>query len=58
MFGEGKASELDLTAFANVRTLTVFVESNQGGSEKSRLGKIEIYGTPVRTTQMSELKSC
>lgn len=54
----GEQQELDFTQFQNVRVVSFFVETNQGGGDVTNLSKIVINGTPVHTTNMSELKKC
>lgn len=56
--GDGKQTELDFTQFQNVRVVSIFVESNQGGGDVTNVSKIVINGAPVHTTNMSELKKC
>lgn len=41
--------------FQRVKTLTIFIEDNQGG-EVSALGSIKLYGRTVETTNMSDFK--
>ena len=54
----GEVIELDFTQFQNVRALSFFVDDNQGGGEVTNVSKIVVNGTPVHTTNMSELKKC
>ncbi|KAL1825088.1 hypothetical protein DCAR_0313207 [Daucus carota subsp. sativus] len=42
--------------FQNVRSLTIFIEDNQSGSEITKVKKIGLYGTTVETTDMKSLK--
>jgi len=53
---EGKLIPLKYVKFQNVRSLTLFVEDNQGGGEVTQLQKLSIIGSTVETTNMSELK--
>ena len=50
--------ELDFTQFQNVRVVSFFVDDNQGGGDVTNVSKIVVNGTPVHTTNMSELKKC
>ena len=54
----GEVIELDFTQFQNVRVVSFFVDDNQGGGEVTNVSKIVVNGTPVHTTNMSELKKC
>uniref|UniRef100_A0A7S0X9Y9 PITH domain-containing protein n=1 Tax=Mantoniella antarctica TaxID=81844 RepID=A0A7S0X9Y9_9CHLO len=54
----GEQLELDFTQFQNVRVVSIFVDSNQGGGDVTNVSKIIINGAPVHTTNMSELKKC
>mmetsp|Transcript_4656 Transcript_4656/g.15075 ORF Transcript_4656/g.15075 Transcript_4656/m.15075 type:complete len:187 (-) Transcript_4656:432-992(-) len=58
IFREGNAMELDQTLFKNVRTITLFVETNQSDAPQTKIGKIQFFGTPVHTTDMSAIKKC
>ncbi|ONK65013.1 uncharacterized protein A4U43_C07F32570 [Asparagus officinalis] len=40
----------------NYRSLTIFIEDNQGGDEITKVQKILLYGTTVDTTNMKDLK--
>ncbi|KAL8093431.1 PITH domain-containing protein At3g04780-like [Apium graveolens] len=42
--------------FQNVRSLTIFIEDNQSGSDITKVKKIGLYGTTVETTDMKSLK--
>lgn len=53
---EGKPVTLKYVKFQNVRSLTIFIEDNQGGDEISKVQKIILHGTTVDTTNMKELK--
>jgi hypothetical protein len=57
-FREGAAMELDQTLFKNVRTITLFVETNQSDAPQTKIGKIQFFGVPVHTTDMSAIKKC
>eukprot|EP00245_Coleochaete_scutata_P003003 TRINITY_DN14271_c0_g1_i1.p1 TRINITY_DN14271_c0_g1~~TRINITY_DN14271_c0_g1_i1.p1 ORF type:complete len:176 (+),score=48.15 TRINITY_DN14271_c0_g1_i1:118-645(+) len=53
---EGKPVPLKFVKFQNVRSLTMFVESNQGETEVTKIQKLAVLGTTVETTNMNELK--
>ncbi|XP_062214333.1 PITH domain-containing protein At3g04780-like [Phragmites australis] len=53
---ENKPLTLKYVKFQNVRSLTIFIEDNQGGSDISKIQKIALYGTTVDTTNMKDLK--
>lgn len=54
----GEQVDLDFTQFQNVRVVSIFVDTNQGGGDVTNISKIVINGAPVHTTNMSELKKC
>ncbi|KAG5528567.1 hypothetical protein RHGRI_029299 [Rhododendron griersonianum] len=53
---QGKPVVLKYVKFQNVRSLTIFVEDNQSGSDVTKIQKIFLYGTTVETTDMKGLK--
>lgn len=53
---KGKPVILKYVKFQNVRSLTVFVEDNQSGSDITKVQKIVLYGSTVETTDMKALK--
>ncbi|KAJ6811315.1 putative F-box protein [Iris pallida] len=53
---EGKPVILKYVKFQNVRSLTIFIEDNQGGTDITKVQKIVLYGTTVDTTNMKDLK--
>ncbi|KAL3537829.1 hypothetical protein ACH5RR_001195 [Cinchona calisaya] len=53
---KGKPVILKYVKFQNVRSLTIFVEDNQSGSDITKVQKIVLYGTTVETTDMKALK--
>lgn len=55
---EDGAYDLDATAFDNVRTLTLYVESNAGGTDKTEISRIEIHGGLADSANMNDLKPC
>ncbi|KAG9451914.1 hypothetical protein H6P81_004818 [Aristolochia fimbriata] len=53
---KGKPVTLKYVKFQNVRSLTIFIEDNQSGSDLTKVQKIALYGTTVETTDMKGLK--
>jgi len=53
---ENKPATLKYVKFQNVRSLTIFIEDNQSGSDVTKIHKIALYGTTVDTTNMKDLK--
>ncbi|KAL0429514.1 UNVERIFIED_CONTAM: PITH domain-containing protein [Sesamum radiatum] len=53
---KGKPVIVKYVKFQNVRSLTVFIEDNQSGSDITKVQKIVLYGTTVETTDMKSLK--
>ncbi|XP_056166175.1 PITH domain-containing protein At3g04780 isoform X2 [Syzygium oleosum] len=53
---KGKPVVLKYVKFQNVRSLTIFIEDNQSGSEITKVQKIALHGTTVETTDMKGLK--
>ncbi|GMJ11217.1 hypothetical protein like AT3G04780 [Hibiscus trionum] len=53
---KGKPVVLKYVKFQNVRSLTIFIEDNQSGSEITKVQKIALYGSTVETTDMKGLK--
>ncbi|PKA64960.1 PITH domain-containing protein [Apostasia shenzhenica] len=53
---EGKPISLKYVKFQSVRSLTIFIEDNQGGNDISKIQKVALHGTTVDTTNMKELK--
>ncbi|XP_078430933.1 PITH domain protein (DUF1000) [Wolffia australiana] len=47
---------LKYVKFQSVRSLTIFVEDNQAGTETTKIQKIILYGTTVETTNVKDLK--
>ena len=48
--------DLYFVKYQNVRSLQVFVESNEGGDDLTRISKLAVFGTPEHTTNMSDFK--
>ncbi|KAK3011785.1 hypothetical protein RJ639_011773 [Escallonia herrerae] len=53
---KGKPVILKYVKFQNVRSLTIFIEDNQSGSDITKVQKIGLYGSTVETTDMKGLK--
>ncbi|KAJ3669900.1 hypothetical protein LUZ60_010224 [Juncus effusus] len=53
---KGKPAPLKYVKFQNVRSLTIFIEDNQGGGDVSIVQKIALIGSTVDTTNMKDLK--
>ncbi|KAL7606904.1 PITH domain-containing protein At3g04780 [Lactuca sativa] len=53
---KGKPVILKYVKFQNVRSLTIFIEDNQSGSDITKVHKIILQGTTVETTDMKGLK--
>jgi len=48
---EGKPVVLRFVRFQSVNSLHIFVESNHGNEEETRINAIDIIGVPVETTK-------
>lgn len=53
---EGELIPLKYVKLQNVMNLTVFVKNNQNDSETTQISYIQIIGSPVQTTKMSDFK--
>ncbi|KAH1083471.1 hypothetical protein J1N35_023232 [Gossypium stocksii] len=53
---QGKPVAVKCVKFQNVRSLTIFIEDNQWGSEIKKVQKTALYGSTVETTDMKGLK--
>nr|GEV67801.1 hypothetical protein [Tanacetum cinerariifolium] len=53
---KGKPVILKYVKFQNVRSLTIFIEDNQSGSDMTKVQKIILQGMTVETTDMKGLK--
>ncbi|XP_008786046.2 PITH domain-containing protein At3g04780-like isoform X1 [Phoenix dactylifera] len=53
---KGTPVNLKYVKFQSVRSLTIFIEDNQGGNDISKIQKIVLCGTTVDTTNMKDLK--
>ncbi|CAL9129684.1 unnamed protein product [Musa textilis] len=53
---KGKPVTVKYVKFQNIRSLTIFIEENQGGSDVTKVQKIAFLGTTVDTTNMKDLK--
>ncbi|XP_026662859.2 PITH domain-containing protein At3g04780 isoform X2 [Phoenix dactylifera] len=49
---KGKPVNLKYVKFQNVRSLTIFIEDNQGGNDVSKVQKIVLYGTTDWPTKL------
>jgi len=56
MVKEGKHIHLRFVRLQRVNSLHIFVSSNQGDEDETRIDAIDVFGQPVATTQMSGLK--
>jgi len=54
--GPEQTIPLQFVKFQNVCSLTFFIEGNQGDEDVTCLSRLELIGTPLSTTNMSELK--
>ena len=54
--GESEAVALRYVKFQSVHSLAIFVRDNQADSEVTSLSSVKIYGTPVATTNVDNLK--
>lgn len=52
----GSRIELRFVKFQSVQTLSLFIHSNQDGSDVSALSGLRLWGAPVATTNMSDFK--
>lgn len=53
---DGKHLHLRFVKLQRVNSLHIFVSSNHGGEDETRIDAIDIFGQPVATTQMGGLK--
>jgi len=53
---KGEPIQLKFVKFQNVRSLTLFIESNQNDEDTTALHRIQLLGSLVETTNMSEFK--
>ncbi|PNH10353.1 hypothetical protein TSOC_002935 [Tetrabaena socialis] len=53
---KGDPIPLKLVKFSNVDSLSVFVESNQGGEETTKLCKIALFGSSGEVFNVAEIK--
>ncbi|KAG8993770.1 hypothetical protein FRB95_003937 [Tulasnella sp. JGI-2019a] len=53
---DGKHLHLRFVRLQRVNELHIFVGSNHGGEDETRIDAIDVFGQPVATTQMSGLK--
>ena len=53
---QGEETILDYVKYQAVNSLTIFVPENRGGGEVSEIASLQIYGTPLNTANMKDLK--
>ncbi|KAA0193147.1 Thioredoxin-like protein [Hyalella azteca] len=53
---KGSLIKLKYVKFQNVQNLTIFIQDNQSGDEVTRINSIQVIGSPVQTTNMSDFK--
>eukprot|EP00242_Pyramimonas_sp_CCMP2087_P008373 CAMPEP_0198210662 /NCGR_PEP_ID=MMETSP1445-20131203/21465_1 /TAXON_ID=36898 /ORGANISM="Pyramimonas sp., Strain CCMP2087" /LENGTH=170 /DNA_ID=CAMNT_0043884783 /DNA_START=57 /DNA_END=569 /DNA_ORIENTATION=+ len=53
----GQPIELKFVKFQSVRSITIFIESNQDDEETTRLAHVSFIGSTVETTNMKEFKA-
>jgi len=53
----GKMIPLRFVKFQSVQSIHIFVSSNQGGEDETRIDSIDIYGLPGQTSRVSELRA-
>lgn len=53
---DAEAIALRYVKFQSVHSLAIFVSDNQANSEVTSLSSVRVYGTPVATTNVDELK--
>jgi len=54
---EGTSVPLKIVKFQNVNHLTIFVESNIGGNPTSKISSLILFGTPLSTTNVQNIKT-
>ncbi len=54
----GKPIDLKPLPFTNVLSVTVFVASNQAGTDKTAIGGLRFFGVAPAGTDMSKLEKC
>ena len=53
---EGGLISLKYVKFQNVMNLTIFVKDNQTDAETTKINHLQLIGSPVATTNMSDFK--
>ncbi|KAL7648352.1 UNVERIFIED_CONTAM: hypothetical protein RMT77_000258 [Armadillidium vulgare] len=53
---DGDLINLKYVRFQNVMNLAIFIQDNQSGSEITKVSNIQLIGSPVQTTNMSDFK--
>ncbi|KAH7721513.1 Thioredoxin family protein [Aphelenchoides avenae] len=55
-FSEGDLQQLQFVKFQKVHKVELFIENNVGGSEKTIVEDLKLYGSPLQATDMKEFK--
>lgn len=50
------AVKLRYVKFQNVTNLQLFVKNNQNGAETTRINHLQVFGSPIATTNMTDFK--
>lgn len=53
---QGNPQNVRFVKFQNVLNITLFIKDNLGGTEITRIDKLQFIGSPVATTNMSDFK--
>ncbi|KAB7499491.1 Thioredoxin-like protein 1 [Armadillidium nasatum] len=53
---DGDLINLKYVRFQNIMNLAIFIQDNQSGSEITKVSNIQLIGSPVQTTNMSDFK--
>jgi len=52
----GEIVNLRYVKFQNVQNIQLFVKDNLGGTDKTRIDELKLYGTPLNVTKMDDFK--
>lgn len=52
----GKPIGLQFVKFQNVQNMQIFVQDNHNGSDVTRIDYLQLFGSPIHTTNMTEFK--
>lgn len=52
----GNPVNLQFVKFQNVQNMQIFVENNHDGSDTTRIDYLQLFGSPIQTTNMSDFK--